>query len=238
MFGYSLRYVPTSIGAAVGTGTHAVVAFALKEKMKTGVLAHAHTREEFAMAELDKELEHETLFDPTTRDRNTAQKQVVRQSRVFLETTGERIDPVAVEQRLVAKHKTGLVVSGRQDVVVDYPAMLRDLKTGVQSAWNGAQYGGYDKLLDAHALPIHAITEDYVKRVRISNPQPPPVEIKYDREVCEQAFERGMASIARDIKEFRTTKVATAFTANPFSMLCSDKYCPAWGTDFCLEHRK
>jgi hypothetical protein len=29
-----------------------------------------------------------------------------------------------------------------------------------------------------------------------------------------------------------------AFAANPSSMLCSAKFCPAYGSDFCTEHMK
>ncbi|CAO3439801.1 hypothetical protein [Azospirillum argentinense] len=28
-----------------------------------------------------------------------------------------------------------------------------------------------------------------------------------------------------------------AFAANPSSKLCSDRFCPAWGTAFCREHQ-
>ena len=28
-----------------------------------------------------------------------------------------------------------------------------------------------------------------------------------------------------------------AFRANPMSMLCASKYCPAWDTGFCRLHR-
>jgi hypothetical protein len=33
--------------------------------------------------------------------------------------------------------------------------------------------------------------------------------------------------------QFNATGDVNCFMANQMSMMCSDKYCPAWGTKFC-----
>ena len=39
--------------------------------------------------------------------------------------------------------------------------------------------------------------------------------------------------IVQDVKLFRETQDPWSFVANPNSFLCSDKFCPAFGSKFC-----
>ncbi len=234
--GYRLRTVALHIGAATGSATHAAMAHMLKEKLKTGTLGNETETDQRAMQVLDEEIAEAVMWDTTTPDLNTAQKQVRRQSGSYRRGVATKIVPIAVEERLEAEHPLGVVISGQQDVVISEPATLHDLKTGVRQGANAAQYGTYSRLLRAHDRPVVAIVEDYVKRVAVNRPQPDPVTVPYSLEVAERAAEIIISRIVRDLAEFRETGSSTAFLANPSSYLCSDRFCPAWGTKFCREH--
>jgi hypothetical protein len=55
---------------------------------------------------------------------------------------------------------------------------------------------------------------------------------------CENVAMSLIRKLERDYKEFLETGDPNTFLANPASMLCSEKYCPAWGTGFCQFGRK
>ena len=235
-----LRRRPRNIGAATGTATHKAVAVSLTHKITTGVLGNQTEADQAGLESLKKEIEHGVMWDAASPDLNTAEKQVVRQHHSYRNTVGKRIQPAAVEQRLEATHDaTGFVLSGQQDVVITTDeAELRDLKTGTVCRANGPQYGGYAMLLRAHGTPLLSIIEDYVKRARIKDPQPDPVEIKYDLERSMTVAASILRRIKQDLDTFMATANPLAFLANPNSMLCSAKWCPAHGTEFCKEHAK
>ena len=78
------------------------------------------------------------------------------------------------------------------------------------------------------------------------NWQQPPAETHlHDVTGAEVAAMAVLRRIDADIRAFRfgdpERGVAPgepwAFLANPMSKLCSDRWCPAWGTSWCREHR-
>lgn len=237
--GFALREIPTHIGAATGSATHVAGAFILEVKMRTGELGNQAEAEQRALERLALDIEPGAAWDDTTADLNAAQRQVVRQAKTYRLHVAAKVEPVAVERRLQARHPaTGIVVSGQQDVVVAKPDTLRDLKTGTRRAAHYAQYGTYSRLLRSHGRPIQRIVEDYVKRVRKDAEQPLPLEIQYDVSTCEAATEGTLRRIARDVDEFRRTGSPEAFLGNPSSMLCSARFCPAHSTKWCALGRE
>jgi hypothetical protein len=86
---------------------------------------------------------------------------------------------------------------------------------------------------------------DYVKRVAVTQPQPDPVAIARNIAAAESAASNIMRTIARDMRVFlhgdAERRISPgdpwAFQANPSSILCSAKWCPAHGTSFCHEGR-
>jgi hypothetical protein len=69
--------------------------------------------------------------------------------------------------------------------------------------------------------------------VPIKNKQPDVLSVEYDLETCEQQTEATIARIDLDLKAFTESGDRDAFLANPSSTLCSDRFCPAAGTNFC-----
>jgi hypothetical protein len=71
-----------------------------------------------------------------------------------------------------------------------------------------------------------------------------PVSYPHDIGAAEVAAVSVLRHIAADIKVFREGDAERgilpgdpwAFQANPSSILCSAKFCPSHGSNFCVEH--
>lgn len=236
--GYDVRSLPSSIGAVVGSGTHAAVAHDLEHKMEHGRLADWSEVEGRGETELLERMQQEGVaWDEVTPSLSDAQMTVRRLARQYRRDVGETVKPVAVERRIKAKHHTGIILSGQQDVVVSDPSTLRDLKTGKNRSANWSQYGSYTLLLRSHAMAVLKIIEDYLQRVALSKDQPPVRHVIYDLAACEAQTERTLKSIATTMAEFDRRQDLDVFTPNPSSYLCSDKFCPLHGTDSCVYGR-
>jgi hypothetical protein len=157
------------------------------------------------------------------------------------------IEPVIVEERLEAQVEPGLTLAGHPDVVAVEPDAVHDLKTGIRRPANPApQIGGYSLLSRSHGMKIEHATIDYIKRVPISQPQPGSMSIEYEVAAAETAASNILRAIVRDLDTFlhgddqRRIRPGDpwAFQANPSSILCSARWCPAHGTSFCREGRE
>lgn len=233
--GYTLREIGRSVGASVGTATHTTVATAMGEKMFKGVLPPDSVCEDAGMESLKENIEKEgVIWDATTPNLNTAQKQVRRMYKVYRLTLAEELIPIAIERRIEVPTRRGNILSGQIDLTDEG---VRDLKTGTTKRGNIAQYGAYSMLRRAEGGDVAHIIEDFVARVSIDKPQPNPEAIPYDVNLAE----RVAASIIRQIEDahdsFMDTGDNMTFTANPNSMLCMERWCPAYKTDFCQEWR-
>lgn len=244
--GFKLNRTPTSIGASVGTAVHGGAAFTLAEKLKSGELGNQTEAEQRAISELGEAAAGETLMDEVTPNINAAEKQVVQMLRLYRFAIAPSIIPVAVEQRLMANVGDGFVISGQSDVQVMQPDLIRDLKTGRHSRQHYAQVGTYSLLARTARpdIPVKGVCVDYIPRVAASKPTPEPVTSFYDQATAEQAAFNTIRHMKADVTEFRR-RVSEGgeppqhvFLANPSSMLCSPKWCPAFGTNFCKEHKQ
>jgi hypothetical protein len=233
--GYELREIPSSVGASVGTGTHSAVAACMETKMVSGELGNAVENEQAGLASLEEEVKRGVRWDQTTRDLNTAQKQVIRMYRTYRLHVAPDIQPRAVERRLNFTTKRGNTVSGAVDAT---DAGMHDLKTGVMRRSNIAQYGTYSLLGRAAGETVDHIIEDYIPRVDIDKPQPVPEQIVYDPKMAERVAVRIILDVETKYDEFIESGDNMVFMANPNSNLCGDRFCPAWGTSFCEEWRR
>lgn len=237
--GYKLRDLPSSVGAAIGSGTHTAVAHDLTHKMEHGAFGSVDEAVDLGINEMELRIAEEgVMWDEVSPNLSDAQKQVRRLARTYREQIGERITPAAVERRLNAAITPALTLSGQQDVVVAEPSTLRDLKTGKMASSNWGQYGAYSMLLRAHGVYVDRIVEDFVKRSPLRSPQDAVREIEYDIVACEQQTERVIGAIQDDLARWDETGEREAFLPNPSSSLCTDRFCPAWGTSFCPMGKK
>jgi hypothetical protein len=240
------RNMPPSVGASVGTATHGGAAFIMTEKMKSGELGNQSEAEQRALDDFETSTKTGVLWDEATPNISDAQKQVVRMVNVFRHSIAPQVQPLAVERRLEARVGEGFVLSGQSDLQTIEPGRIRDLKTGRFPRMHYAQLGAYSILArTAHPeIATEEVCVDFIQRVALSKPQPDTVTDDYDQAVAEQAAVNTIARIRSDVEEFRHriedggAPPEHAFLANPASMLCSPKWCPAHGSTFCREHKK
>lgn len=231
------------IGAAIGSGVHAGAAFTLETKRDTGDLGSEGDAVDRAVAEFETRAAAEGLqFDDLTRSVNVAQRQMARMTRAYRRHVAPQIEPRLVETRLVADIGGGWLLSGQGDVLAGDPqGDVRDIKTGRRRA-NGAQYGAYAMIFEAHGFNATGIVEDFIARVKIQDEQPVPLSIQIDVPTARAEAVAAMEDIQRSVAEFERRLKAgepapeTALRANPASQLCSARFCRAWGTRFCRAH--
>lgn len=245
--GYNLTAgMPRSVGASIGSAVHSGAAFVMQGKIDNGVLGNAADAEECAVVELATQTaQADTLWDKDTMNMNEAQQQVIRMVKTFSVMLAPRLHPIAVERRLVANLSDNFVLSGQSDLQVIEPESIDDLKTGRISRQHHGQMGAYSLLArTVHPdLPVKKLRVNFIPRVTIKKPQPDPIVTAYNQAVSEQAAVATIEHIKKDVAEFRRrvneedAAAEHAFLANPASMLCSPKYCNAFGTNFCREHK-
>jgi len=239
--GYKLKPNRSNIGGIVGTATHVGAIGSLEDKIKTGELGNKSEAEDRAIQSLRKSVKEEEeglAWDTTAPDTNAAEKQTIALLDTCREQVLPSIQPEAVEYRLEAQIAEGLTLSGQADVR-KVGGVIGDLKTGKIRRANNPQYGAYSLLARSHGIEINGMEEYYVKRVKVGKEQPPAEIHQYDYAASEQAAQAITKRIQKDLEDFRGNgQERWAFLPNPGSMLCSPKYCPAFGTDFCKEHKQ
>ncbi len=243
--GFVLRTVLTGIGAPIGSGVHAGAHEMMNQKLAQGRIISQRDAEEKAVVELRDRCADGVTYDREAPEMNAAEQHVLRMTRVYAQQVAPKINPIIVEERLEAEVRPGFVLSGQQDVLAREPGRVRDLKTAKKAAKHSAQLGSYSLLARSHALAdVQRLSIDFIQRASLKKPQPDAVEISVDIGHAETAAVNIIRAIETDLHVFMNgnSKCGTlpgdpwAFLANPSSMLCGPKYCPAFGTDFCREH--
>lgn len=242
--GYQLRTLEHHVGASVGTGVHRSAAVSLEAKMTTGELGSEDDAISAGIADFNEQVAEGVIWDPTTSTKNDGQKQIARMAKTYRAKVAPKIDPISVERRLEARVSERMVLSGQSDVLCREPDAIRDLKTGKVQRANGSQYGAYSLIQRSHGEgSVSRLIEDYIRRSSLRNPQPEPESLEYDVRAAENEAREILRDIERSLAEFERRLSSGdlppegAFMANPQSMLCSDKYCAAWGTNFCRAHK-
>lgn len=234
--GYAVRVTYSGIGAIVGSGTHAGLAYTLKTKMETGSIGKLDAAKEITIDEMRRRVELEgVVYDDVSPEMNTGEKQALRMVSMYRQTVAQDIVPIAVEVRLTANVAPGFVLSGQADLAED--DTVEDHKTGIRRRANGAQYGAYGLLRRSHGHDVHRLVERYIPRVPLKNPQPEPKRVVYDAAACETLAWGTITRMMRDVQLFRESSDIEMFAPNPASALCTPKYCPLHGTKTCPHSR-
>lgn len=237
-YGYVLRNTEQSIGAAVGTATHRVVELALELKAEGSPYLDLVADE--AAESIEKSIEKGVIWDDTTRKKDDAIKQAVRQGLLVLAHMPE-MKSIVIEGELKADMGDYFILSGHVDIRGSEDGEewdIWDVKTGVIRRANQGQYGAYSILARSNGHNVRSLGEIYAKRVGVNVPQPEPVIVQYPKEIAEAVAYHTSRRIKGDIITFRESGGDPwVWIPNPNSMMCSDKYCPAWGTNFCNCHK-
>lgn len=244
--GFELRRTARGIGAVIGTAVHRAAELTLREKATSGRLPPLTLAEDAAFDGVRNGLRDgdEVIFDTTSPTRLAAETQAIGMAGAYRRIIAPDVEPVLIEEPLEAEIGPGLVLAGRPDLVAREPGKIRDLKTTTRPGGSHApQIGAYSLLARSHGLDIEAAAIDEARRVPIGKPQPDPTSRTVPIAAAETAATNIIRHITADLDVFRHGDPARhiergdpwAFVANPNSMLCAAKYCPAWGTEFCRE---
>lgn len=242
--GYRLTRSGRSVGALVGTATHAGAAAILTDMIAGEPPRLNSAHEDAAMAAWTEGLadddEGALHLDATTKTVREGEVQVRALVGRYAAEVAPAKEPVAVERRLEARLGS-LVLSGQADLIIANGGP-DDLKTGARYPNAMPQVGAYVLLARAHRLLGKHAGLDWLPRPR--GTAKPYERIELDADHAADVAMAALARIEGDIGRFREAVAAGSpspeltFPANPSSMLCGPKYCAAHGTDYCREHRK
>lgn len=231
--GYTLRKTPASIGAIVGTSVHFGAEEMLRGKILTGNLTPTQDCIDMSIEKMREEIQPGAIWDGTTTTKNEAEKQIKIMVVAYAIEIAPKIQPGELEVQRSGLIGTKIKLTGRSDVetITDD---LRDTKTGAVIRPHHGQVGGYSLLrYNATKRPTRSIIVDYIPRVSTKKIYPGTQCIEYNPTLCEHVAYQTIGHIARSVDTFRKTQNPWAFGCNAMSMLCSEKYCPAYKTPFC-----
>lgn len=226
--GFTLRPRAHSLAASIGTAVHAGFAASLG----TGTDAY-----DAAETALNTALAVETVeYDQTCANKAEAERQTFRMVKLLRKTIVPHVRPVVIEKQLVAAVSDGYELSGHADVITERGVL--DLKTTVHTTppWAAAQLGAYGKLTDLSGLlrqPVERLSAVTVRRRHSSKPMEPAMITQHDPVAVMALAKRTLDAYYWKIRDFMRDEDPEVFPPNGNSILCSARWCPAWGTDFC-----
>jgi hypothetical protein len=234
--GHYLVRPKQNIGAAIGTGTHAAMEYTLRNKIENGGQGLDGEAIDSGIQALRNETENGVYFDEKTAPNiNSAEKHVVRNTRILRASVTPLINPVELEVAFSATYRDFLV-TGHADV--REPSGMGDLKTGKFKRQNAPQYGTYAMLGESMGHEVTSFIEWWLPTAPLDKPAPPPQFKKYNVELCRDMAKSRLDYVIDDYEAFLSDGNPARFRANPESMLCNPKFCAAHGTKFCTEHKQ
>lgn len=232
--GFELRSLQPSVGAAVGTAVHAAAEHAMQAHLD-GKLPVIEDGLRAALETFAEEVAPGAEWDDTTQSRHVAEYQIDRMTRQYMADIAATIEPAAVELELRAVISPGWELTGHVDLLAA-DGMLRDLKTGALIRPYQAQLGAYSLLARSNGYEVTGLAIDFIQRSRKTKPQAPARTTHYPQHVAERAAIATIEAVTLQVAKFEETGDPYAFPANNMSLMCTARYCCAWGTKFCQLH--
>lgn len=228
-----LRTLENHVGAAVGTGAHKVASIIMESKRDGIQIVNLDQAVEVGIDTFRKEIVDGAIFDQTTPAKNDAEHQIRALVDSFRHEVAPQIDPEFVEFRREAIKGSEIVLSGQPDVETKTNE-IADWKFGSKFPIAQAQLGAYAILRRSagQARPA-VVTTWHLPRTKRGSAYPGASRKVYSVDFCEKTAFATIARIQKDFNNFVASKDPFCFPANPMSILCSSKFCPAWGTSFC-----
>jgi len=235
--GYDLRERGKLVSGAFGTSVHAAAAHAMRQKL-SNLRVDEDDLNDVCVAKFDEEIADGVSWDQSSKNRENAIKQMKACIASYVYDVLPSIKDVESFERLdLAMVKTDKNLSGHADLVTK--TSIRDIKTGRSGDGCHGQMGGYAllQLANTDKLPDELIV-DHIPRSAVTKPYPGAVAIKYDVRVCVAEAATMIDIISRTIDEFVKKPGPILIPANTMSILCGEKYCTAFGTDYCELSKK
>ena len=221
-----------NIASLVGTGFHAGAGYIMAGKL-SGETASQSNAEEISITTMQEKIASDhTEYDATTPTANAAQQQIRTILNCFIHQAEPTIIPaLPPEYSRRAKLTDEIEISGRIDTESTGAGII-DYKTGMLRNHFG-QMGVYSLLRKTESESASRLSIWHFPRVPVKKPYPGAALINYPVPACEKIAWATIGFILRDINRFRKTGDPNSVPCNPCSVLCSGKYCQAWGTEFC-----
>lgn len=232
--GFDLRETSPTAGAALGTAVHAAAEHMLREKIASGRMGSVSDATELAVSQFKEETDAGAEWDDTTPNLKTAHFQIGRLAQEYADFAAT-LNPKAVELSLRADAGDGFELTGHIDVL-EWSASVRDLKTGALERPYQSQLGAYSLLVKSSGEAVNEVVIDWLPRAPKTTVQPPVESKFFNVATCERAAWATIQIIKRDLQQFRTSSDPWSFPANPMTMMCGARFCPAHGTAFCDMH--
>jgi len=235
--GFKLFKPRPGVGSAIGTAVDAGATLLLKLKLMevpalVAVKPYIEDAVTAAIQAFRSDIADGCEYDKITPTANIAEKQIRCMVRLYYDQVWPAAEPESVQPELRGDLHNGFELVGHWDWRSVH-AQLRDTKTGQRSWPVSAQLGAYVLLGRANDVSIETAAVDFIERVPPDKPQPPVETIAFDVELARHQAVATIRRVKRDIIAFRETGDIEAIPANPFSQFCSNKHCPARGTEFC-----
>ena len=219
-----------NVGAAIGTGAHFGVGKKLMARqMFMGDKLSNDDAISIGITRYRTVAEEGLTFDDTTHNSNRAEHQIGRIMTAHFYYVLPYTTPLHVEEEFKAKYKDVIVV-GHPDLVE--ATGIRDLKSGKNKSVCQSQLGVYSLMAKLKGVKVQNLIQDWIPRKKnMDNPK--YTEIRYNVEASENFAKQIIAGIKSQYEKFIDTEESGLIPANPMSILCSKKFCPVYGTDFC-----
>lgn len=234
------------IGAIMGSGYHAGADVALKEWMGAGTIMPLDTLHDAGVAGLRLRFQEdvegrECLFDVERPTLSDAEKQCRRLLTRWREDVLRDSRPIAVENRIVAEYRPGVLLSGQADLLhLDIGKgarkRVRDHKTSRRRQVpmkHGPQLGCYSLLFRSKGHETDEAQIDLAHVVPLAKPTPPIEPQPLNIVAAENMAVAVLSDFADKVLAFRASGNPQTFVCNPGTFLCSAKYCRAHGKPVC-----
>lgn len=230
--GFTLRNLMPSIGAAIGTGCHSGAINLLNDVILSGVPGSKSDAEELSIIRFREQIELGVVWDSITCKNNDAEKQIRILLNSFLLEALPQIKPKFTEFARLAV--LGEIENTGHTDIETIENGIDDLKFGAQFRPYHSQLGDYAILRESMAGgKVESLRLFHMPRVSLKKNYPGMSVFHYDIRESKNAAWYTIRMIRGQVLKFIETKNPWSFPANPMSMMCSEKYCPAHGTDFC-----
>lgn len=240
-FGFKIRpIITTGAYAIVGTGSHSAARHLLIQKMhgKTISLSHAI---DFGISEYEIEgKKYEKIeYDKVVYNKEAGILHIKKFTQAYYTdivpkmSFPDKAKPNDHLELTLKKTFMGFNLSGHVDVWTGNS--ICDTKTGAKKMAYHSQLGGYGLLIGESMFKKLYI--NWLPRVSLSKPYPGTKIIAYDKKFAMTEAYTTIVRIIDAINKFKSTPKPSCFPANPNSYLCSEKYCRAYGTNFCEYYK-
>lgn len=239
-FGVQLRRTKQHIGAVVGTGTHAGAAVLMQEFAETGQQGGDHRRKramDVAASSVTDQCREPSVMDETTPT-NAAAVDAAQKitERIYLDVIPAS-KPLVIEKGYSATFR-GLegedefLVTGTVDLFL-VTRDLVDFKTGRNRPKPLAQQGAYSLILRSNGRDVERASIMFGKRPKRGSPADKIEPINLPLSDAERHALSVSRIASRAISDLVSSGDPNVLPANPGCMLCSEKFCPAFNSDFC-----